>query len=63
MQTTIQLRKVSFFGREIEMDASHSIEEIRQALTTMFPQIENATPEYDEEGNVKFVVRAGTKGM
>ncbi|TNE46800.1 MAG: hypothetical protein EP343_22270 [Deltaproteobacteria bacterium] len=62
MQTTTNLRKVSFFGREIEMDMSHSIDEIREALTTMFPQIENAVPEYDEHGNVKFVVRAGTKG-
>jgi len=58
----METRKISFFGREIEMDASHSIEEVKSALTTMFPQLENATPEMDEQGNVKFVVRAGTKG-
>lgn len=57
-----ETRTVSFFGREIEMDRSHTIDEIKEALTTMFPQIENATPELDELGNVKFVVHAGTKG-
>lgn len=62
MQLNHEIRKVSFFGREIEVDTTHSIEEIREALTTMYPQIENAIPEYDEQGNVKFVVRAGTKG-
>ncbi|TNE50987.1 MAG: hypothetical protein EP343_06000 [Deltaproteobacteria bacterium] len=57
-----RVRKVTFFGKEIEVDHSYSVEQIRTALKTMFPQIENAEPEYDEQGNVKFVVRAGTKG-
>lgn len=60
--TENQVRKVSFFGREIEIDSTQSIDEIKSALTTMFPQLENASSEIDEEGNVKFVVRAGTKG-
>ena len=55
-------RKVSFFGKEIEVDQSYSTDEIRNALKSMFPQIENADPEFDETGNVRFVVRAGTKG-
>ncbi|MEM1010481.1 MAG: hypothetical protein AAGJ35_15920 [Myxococcota bacterium] len=61
-QTESKMRKVSFFGREIEVDYNQSVEEIKSALTTMFPQLENSTSEVDPEGNVKFVVRAGTKG-
>jgi len=56
------VRKVTFFGKEIEVDSSFSVDQIRDALKSMFPQIENATPEFDEAGNVSFVVRAGTKG-
>lgn len=55
-------RKVTFFGKEIEVDSNFSTDQIREALKSMFPQIENAVPEFDEAGNVRFVVRAGTKG-
>ena len=57
-----QVRKVTFFGREIEVDQNFSVAESRTALKSMYPQIENAEPEFDEQGNVKFVVRAGAKG-
>lgn len=57
-----KVRKVTFFGKEIQVDHSYSVDQIRTALKSMFPQIENAEPEFDEQGNVRFVVRAGTKG-
>lgn len=63
MNTPAQkVRKVTFFGKEIQVDYNYSVDQIRTALKSMFPQIENAEPEFDEYGNVRFVVRAGTKG-
>lgn len=55
-------RTYRFGGEEVEAPASMEPESVRQAWADVFPGLENASIEEQEDGSVNFVVRAGTKG-
>jgi len=55
-------RTYRFGGEEIEAPASLTPEAVRQAWAEVFPGLENAVAEEQEDGSVNFMVRAGTKG-
>lgn len=51
------------FGQEeVEVDEDLDLEDVRMAMAEVFPGLENATAESQEDGSVNFVTRAGTKG-
>jgi PRTRC genetic system protein C len=55
-------RVYRFGGEKVEAPASMTIEEVRQVWASVFPGVENASVEEQEDGSVDFVTRAGTKG-
>ena len=55
--------KTVSYGEEIlTVDASLSVDEARDCLVELFPDIENATYTEDDAGNLTFQAAAGEKG-
>lgn len=55
-------RKYVYGANVIEQPAELSIEEVKEALSEFFPELENAVHTVDEEGTVTFSIRAANKG-
>lgn len=54
--------KVVYGDTQLDVDAATSIDEIKSAMSEIFPELKNAT--VTQEGNVvRFAPKAGTKGM
>lgn len=51
-----------FGNEEIEVPSDLSYDDVRKAWTEIFPSLENAIAEKQEDGSVEFKVQAGTKG-
>ena len=60
---TVKVRKVKYNTFELNVDVDLSIDEIREELAEIFPEIENADYTQDEEGTITFTMRAGEKGV
>lgn len=57
-----ETRTYRFGGEEIEAPASLDPETVKMAWSEVFPGLENAQIEEQEDGSVNFAVRAGSKG-
>lgn len=55
--------KVYYGNNEYDVeDVNTTTEEVKRAMTDLFPELGNATMTRDETGNYYFHVRGGTKG-
>ena len=61
-QTKPRNRIVKYLEHEIEVPSETPIEEVRENLSEIFPEVGHAKAETDPQGNVTFIIVAGSKG-
>ena len=62
-ETSSDVRLVFFSGQRIPVPRDLTVEQIKQGLSGMFPRIADAIAHEDEQGNIRFYVEAGEKGL
>jgi len=55
-------RTYRFAGQEIEAPVNLTPDVVQKAWADVFPGLENASIQENEDGSVDFITRAGTKG-